>query len=158
MGKVISEDRDILLIERLDGQWWPDTPSNLPSLRQEEFHTETTATGIFEFGGIADDRLESLFSKDDFQLRAGVRLGVAAVDDDSVSHEVVGLLRVVTRHHEFSVFGFLANEQLIGREHHVLETFNGFDGFNLASILLQNVTELFPLAARFRAVDSPVGK
>ena len=48
---------------------------------------------------------------------------------------------------------FLANEELVGGEDHILEPFDGIDRFNRASVLLQNTTEIFPLSARFRAVD-----
>ena len=53
---------------------------------------------------------------------------------------------------KFSVSGFFASEELVRGKDHVLETFDGIDGFNGASILFQNGTEILPLSARFCAV------
>ena len=50
-------------------------------------------------------------------------------------------------YHKFSVSIFCADENLIGGEDHVFETFHGIDGFDLTSALLQNTTEDVPLAA-----------
>src|SRR5579859_7928667 len=54
--------------------------------------------------------------------------------------------------HELSVSVFLADENLICSEDHVLKIFDGCDSFNFASTLLQNTTKLFPLSARFRSI------
>ena len=47
---------------------------------------------------------------------------------------------------------FRADEDLVGREDHVFESFDGSDGFDFTSVLLQDVTESVPLAAGFHAV------
>src|SRR5450631_782755 len=65
-------------------------------------------------------------------------------------------------HDKFSVSDFLAGENLIGGEDHIFETLDCIDEFDLTSVLLQNATERFPLAARFHSVhcgfSRPFGK
>ena len=56
------------------------------------------------------------------------------------------------RHHKFSVTTFIAGENLVGGEDHVFETFDWNNGFELASALLQSITESFPLRTRFHSV------
>jgi hypothetical protein len=57
-----------------------------------------------------------------------------------------------TGNNESSVSWFLADKNLIGREHHIFESFDGIDGVDFTAILLQYTTEIFPLCARFYPV------
>ena len=87
---------------------------------------------------------------------------VVEIDDAKISiAELVHVIRhfALTRcvHHaagnyKFSVSTFLARENLIGSEDHVFEALHWLDGCNLTSALLQNATEILPLAARFYTV------
>jgi hypothetical protein len=89
--------------------------------------------------------------------------GIVEFDDFVVSREApVGIKRhfALARwvhhaagHHKFSMPGFLADEYLIGGENHIFEARYWIDGFDLTSVLLQNTTESFPLAACLRWVD-----
>ena len=94
--------------------------------------------------------LEEIFAEIDF-------------DDAIVAHAtpvfikrnfaLAGGINHAAGHDEFPISGFFTGEYLIGGENHVLETFNGIDGFDGASALLQNATEILPLTARFHAID-----
>src|SRR6202166_1896420 len=56
-------------------------------------------------------------------------------------------------HYKFSVSTLLADENLIRSEDHLFKAFDRIDSMKLASILLQNTTESFPLLTRFHPVD-----
>ncbi len=91
-----------------------------------------------------------------------VVVAVVEIDDAIVARaKPVGVMRYfalprgilhATGHYKFSVADFLPGENLIGREDHIFEAFNRMNSFNFAAALLQNATEIFPLAACFRAI------
>src|ERR1017187_9405435 len=59
---------------------------------QECLHTEATAARFFELGGFDDHGVQSLLMKNRFQRRCDAGSDIAAVDDDPIAHEAMGLI------------------------------------------------------------------
>src|SRR5579859_57531 len=62
--------------------------------RQKCFHAETASPGFFELGGVDQNWGQSFVLQNRFELPRDVRRDVALVDDNGISHEVVGFLGV----------------------------------------------------------------
>jgi len=92
---------------------------------------------------------EKIFAEIDFDHAIIVRATPVFVESDFA---LTGWVDHATGNDKFPISGLFAGEDLVGGEDHVLETFDGIDGFDGASVLLQNVAEILPLAARFGAI------
>src|SRR6478672_8060819 len=61
---------------------------------QKRLEAEATAACLFEFGGFDDDRGQTFLVKNGIERWGHVRRDVAAIDDNAVSHEVVGFVGI----------------------------------------------------------------
>ena len=271
---MLRRGRSAILMHRTRKKWGTQLPS-----RQEGFHAEAASAGFFKLRGIHNDGDQSFLMKDSFELRCCVRREIAAIDHDSIPHEVVRFVDIeqmnslpglvqgsesvggksssknqgsfvvqrtkasvemvairidefewhnrnshfghssckfidpsaraaksitgvdtrsirlpqqismafevvsgkidvddavpavaepvgIRRHlaltrgkdhtagdRELSVSGLLAGEDLVGGEDHILEALDCFDGLDLTTVLMQNTTKVFPLAACFYPID-----
>src|ERR1700751_3821289 len=67
---------------------------NARLLRQKRFHTEAASARLFEFGGLDQHGGQSLLKENGLELPGQTGSDVAAVDHDSISHEVMRLVGI----------------------------------------------------------------